>query len=132
MPYPIDIRIQKVSGIGIDVDGSSQPVQEGSQNGHAQSRPGRPTYPKLILERGLVLLPSPLNIEIKAAIFGQEFKKHHVQVFLLSPVGVPLTSYFFYDAWPVKWSATDLDADQNQIMIERIEMRYEKFQIIGL
>jgi len=48
IPNPLDIRFQKVSGIGIVFVGSSQPVQEGSQHGHSQSLPGRPTYPKLI------------------------------------------------------------------------------------
>ncbi len=132
LPNPIDIRFQKVSGIGVDFEDDSEEVQRGSQNDQQQSLRGRPNHPTLVLERGLVVGISPLSIEVKAAIFGQEFNKHNVLVILMGVGGIPLTSYLFTDAYPIRWSITDLDADQNQIIIERLEMRYASFRNIGL
>lgn len=132
LPNPIDVRFQKVSGIGVNFEDGRKVMQEGSRNGRSTAVPGRRSYPRLTLERGLVIGVSPLGIEIKDAISGGTFKKHKILVMPLSTVGVPLTSYLFQDAMLLRWSITDFDADQNQIIIERMEFEYENFLNIGL
>jgi phage tail-like protein len=132
IPNPVDIRFQKVSGIGVNFEEGRMVIQEGSGSERSTVLPGRRTNPKLVLERGLVTGVSPLGIEIKEAISGGKFQKRNILVSSLNSLAIPVTNYLFQDAMLTRWSATDFDADQNQVVIERMDFEYENFRHIGL
>jgi phage tail-like protein len=129
IPNPVDTLFQKVSGIGATIETES--VMAGGQNGYVQRLPKRIQHDNLVLERG-ILLASPLNKEVTDAIASFTFAPCNVLVNLLDHTGNPLTSWLFLNAFPVKWSLNDLDANANAVVIERLELAYQQMSKIGL
>jgi phage tail-like protein len=129
IPNPIDILFQKVSGLGASVD--TYPIEEGGQNLYTQSLPKRIRYKNLVLERGLVV-GSPLVIEFNAAMSLFKFKPSNVLVNLLDNTRIPIASWLFMKAYPVDWAVSDLDANKNAVVVEHMEMAYQRMQTIRL
>ncbi len=61
-----------------------------------------------------------------------KFNPPNVLVTLLDGAKLPLASWLFQQAYPVKWSVSDLDATSNSVVIERMELVYQHMQPIGL
>jgi phage tail-like protein len=122
VPNPVDILFQKVSGIGSKVN--TVPVEEGGQNLYTQSLPEKIQHDNLVLERGLVIF-SPLSIEFNLAMSGFQFAPSNVLVNLLNDTGLPVAAWLFLNAYPVKWSVSDLDADNNAVVVEHLELSYQ-------
>ncbi len=127
VPNPIDTMFQKVSGLGSTVDTIT--VEEGGQNLYTQRLPKKIQHDNLVLERGLVV-GSPLVIELNIAMTLFKFAPSNVLVSLLDGSAVPIASWMFLNAYPVKWSVSDLDADQNSVMIETMELTYQNMIIM--
>lgn len=126
-PNPIDIRFQKVRGIEARVALRDQP--EGGQNLYTQKLPAGIDYPNLVLERGLVVR-SPLNLEFHAAMSLFKFQPSNVQVVLFSESKVPVTSWLFMKAYPVRWATSDLDAGEKSLVIDTLELAYSRMQVL--
>lgn len=129
---PIDTQFQKVSGISTTLE--TTPVEDGGQNLYTQQLPKRLTHENLVLERGFVhnVAASPLALEIDAAMSQFIFTPANVLVTLLNHDAAPLSSWLFINAFPVKWSISDLDATSNTVVIETIELAYQRMQTIRL
>ena len=109
VPNPLDIRFQKVSGLSQEI--STESVTEGGQNAYTQLLPKAVGHGNLTLERGLVL-GSPLNIEFNVAMSAFKFFPSNVLVTLFSEEKIPVAGWLCMNAYPVKWSTSDLDATQ--------------------
>jgi phage tail-like protein len=129
IPNPLDILFQKVSGLSATVD--TEQVEEGGQNLYRQLLPKQIQHDNLSLERGLVVL-SPLAGEFNTAMTLFKFKPSNVLVSLLSHTRMPIASWLCIKAYPVKWSVSDLDATSNTVVIERMELAYQRMQTIRL
>jgi phage tail-like protein len=129
VPNPLDIFFQKVSGLGSSVETSA--LQEGGQNLYIQSLPKRVKYDNLVLHRGLVV-GSPLVIEFNATMSLFKFKPSSVLVTLLDNTRLPIAGWLFLKAYPVKWSVSDLDAEANSVVIEQMELTYQKMQVMRI
>src|SRR5450432_688743 len=127
LPNPLDIRFKKVSGLKATV--STTPVGEGGQNLYTQKVPVKIEYGNLVLERGMIV-GSPLNIEFNAAMSLFKFSPSNVLVALLSEDKVPVAAWMFLNAYPVNWATSDLDADQKAIVIDTMELAYQRMQIV--
>ncbi|MCG8421905.1 MAG: phage tail protein [Proteobacteria bacterium] len=129
IPNPLDIRFQKVSGISAEI--GTTDVQEGGQNLYTHKLPTRVGYNNLILERGMVV-GSLLDIEFNAAMSLFEFSPSNVMVTLLSENKIPLAAWLFLKAYPVKWSTSDLNADEASVVIDTMELAYTRMQILRI
>ena len=129
IPNPLDIMFQKVSGIGTTVN--TYTVEEGGQNFYSQLLPTKIQHDNLVLERGLVV-GSPLVIEFNVAMSLFKFSPSNVLVTLLNDASIPVASWLFMKAYPVKWSVSDLDATANSVVIETMELAYQRMQTIRL
>ena len=129
IPNPVDIKFQKVSGIGTTID--TYTVEEGGQNFYSQSLPTKIQHDNLVLERGLVV-GSPLVVEFNVAMSLFKFSPSNVLVTLLSDGAIPVASWLFLKAYPVKWNVSDLDATANTVVIEQMELAYQRMQSIRL
>ena len=125
----MDIRFQKVSGISAEIE--TTPITEGGENVYLQTLPNRVKHSNLILERGLVI-GSPLNTEFNTAMSSMRFSPSNVLVMLLNENSVPLASWLFMRAYPVKWALSDLDASQNAVAITTMELAYARFQTVEI
>jgi phage tail-like protein len=129
IPNPVDILFQKVSGLGASVD--THTVEEGGQNLYVQALPRRVTHDNLVLERGL-FVGSPLSGEFSAAMSLFKFRPANVLVNLLDNTRIPLASWLCVKAYPVRWSVSDLDAESNTVVIETLELAYQRLQSVRL
>ncbi len=127
VPNPLDILFQKVSGLGSTVETSA--IEEGGQNLYSQPLPKKIKYENLVLQRGLVV-GSPLVIEFNATMSLFKFSPSNVLVTLLDNTRIPIAGWLFMKAYPVKWSVSDLDADANSVVIEHMELSYQRMQVL--
>lgn len=125
VPNPVDMRFQKVSGLSAEINTTT--ITEGGQNLYTQKTPTGISYNNLVLERGIVI-GSPLFNEFNAALSFFKFAPSNVIITLLNENSLPLASWLFMKAFPVKWSLSDLDADANAAAIETLELSYTRFQ----
>lgn len=129
IPNPFDFMFQKVSGIGVTVDVGT--IEEGGQNLFTQNVPNKIKYENLVLERGVVT-GSPLGVEFNIAMSRFKFAPSNVLVTLFDATYIPVTNWLFFKAFPVKWNWSDLDAKENSVVIEHMELSYQRFQTITL
>jgi phage tail-like protein len=129
LPNPLDIRFQKVRGLSATVQTVELPA--GGQNLYTQKLPTGIKYENLVLERG-VLLGSPLTMEINVAFSLFRFRPSNVLVTLLDQRGIPTSAWFFFKAYPVRWSTGDLDANSKEVLIETIELAYARMQVMRI
>ena len=129
VPNPIDIMFRKVSGLATTV--KTETVEEGGQNFYTQQLPKKIQHENLVLERGMVV-GSPLVIEFNASMSLFKFLPSNVLVTLLDNTRIPIASWLFMKAYPVKWSVSDLDATSNEVVIENMELAYQRMQVIRI
>lgn len=131
VPNLLDIRFQRVSGLSAEI--ATETVEEGGQNLYTHRLPGRISYGNLVLERGLAV-GSPLAAEFNLAMSAYQFFPSNVIVLLLNEdfPPVPLAGWLFLQAYPVRWSVSDLDANSNQVVVETLELAYTRFQSMQL
>jgi phage tail-like protein len=61
-----------------------------------------------------------------------QFNPSNVLVSLLDEAGVNIKSWLFQTAYPVKWSISPFDAEANQVVIETLELSYQRMQSLKL
>ncbi|MEM9903566.1 MAG: phage tail protein [Cyanobacteria bacterium P01_D01_bin.44] len=125
LPNPLDIRFQRVSGMSSTIETSE--VREGGENLFTHRLPTRVTYDNLVLERGMVI-GSPLNVEFNLAMSTLKFQPGNVLVMLLNAKDMPIAGWLFQETYPLKWSVSDLDANQSAVVIDTMELAYTRFQ----
>lgn len=129
VPNPLDIRFQKVSGLSAEV--KTQELAEGGQNLYTHRLPTRVDYNNLTLERGMVI-GSLLNLDFNKTLSLFEFHPSNVMVTLFGDDKSPLAAWMFIRAFPVKWSTSDLDAEEEGLVIDTMELTYSRMQIMRI
>ena len=129
VPNPIDIRFQKVSGLGATV--SLKTHAEGGQNLYTHRFPETIGYQNLVLERSAPLI-SPLDIEFNVTLSLFKFSASNVLVTLFDDSNTPTAGWMFLNTYPVRWATSDLDAGQNGVVIDTMELAYTRMQIMRL
>jgi phage tail-like protein len=129
VPNPIDIQFQKVSGLGSTAE--TQTITEGGQNFYTQALPRKIKYENLLLERGMAV-GSPLVLEFNAAMSLFRFNPSNVLVTLLDATCVPVAGWLCMKAYPVKWSVSGLDANSNSVLIEHMELTFQKMLVMRI
>ena len=121
-----DVRFQSVGGLNMELDVEN--IKEGGQNLFEHKLPGRSKFSDLILKRGL-LLDSELIKWIKKALYEREYEPADITISLLNNEHEPLLTWKVFKAWPRKWNISDLNASENAVMVETLEIAYNYFKI---
>ncbi|MCB0502354.1 MAG: phage tail protein [Bacteroidetes bacterium] len=121
-----DVRFQSVSGLNMELDVEN--IKEGGQNLFEHKLPGRSKFSDLTLKRGL-LLDSEVIKWIKSALYDREFKPANMNISLLNNNHEPILTWKIFNAWPRKWNVSDLNAAENSIMVETLEIAYNYFKV---
>ncbi|MGR9052706.1 MAG: phage tail protein [Gammaproteobacteria bacterium] len=129
IPNPMDFRFKRVSGLNAEISYST--IEEGGQNLFSHRLPDKVQYQNLVLERGMPV-GSLLAIEFNVAMSLFKFAPSNVLVSLLDESGLPLANWLFIKAYPINWRISDLDADANGIVVETLEMAYQRMQVVRL
>ncbi|GAB3573290.1 phage tail protein [Hymenobacter daeguensis] len=121
-----DVRFQSVSGLSVEYD--VEEYKEGGENRFTHKLPGRTKYADLVLKRGM-LTDSEVTSWCLAAFRDRDFKPADINVILMNEQGEPLRTWNVAHAIPKKWLVTDLNANDNAVVIETLELIYQYFTI---
>lgn len=116
---------------GLEVSLETEPAQVGGINDVVYQLPKKVKYSNLVLNRGIAVQDSFLTkwFWLQQQQDGQVIKKD-LLVSLLSPQNVPMIIWLVLGAYPISWKSTNLDATENQILYEEIQLAYNSFEII--
>jgi phage tail-like protein len=121
-----DVRFQSVGGLNVEYDTES--IKEGGENRFEHKLPTRSKFSDLSLKRGM-LTDSAVIQWVKSALFDREFTPAQIIITLLNPDHQPLKVWKVNNAWPRKWSVSDLNANENSVVVETLELCYSFFTI---
>ena len=121
-----DVRFTEVSGLSMEL--STEEIVEGGQNRFVQKFPLRAKYPELVLKRGL-LLNSEVMKWIRESIEDFKIQPKNVDVKLLNEKHEPLLTWHIVNAYPTKWAVSDLNASNNTVVIETLQLFYQYFTL---
>lgn len=125
----IDTQFQSVAGLSVEMQ--SESYAEGGENRFEHVLPVRSKYSDLVLKRGL--FTSSELIAWCFDVFDTTIVKPvSLDISMLNENGDPLFSWHVVHAWPKKWSVSDLNAEQNALTIETLELNYRYFKTIKL
>jgi phage tail-like protein len=109
---------------GLEFEAETFDYKEGGEQSKVHRLPGRITYGNLSLKRGIAKDGEQLWRWVKKMAHGQ-IEPCMVTVSLLDTQAQPVRSWTFLDAYPVKWSATALSAEQSAIAIETLTLAHQ-------
>jgi phage tail-like protein len=121
-----DARFSEVAGLSVEM--STEEVAEGGENRFLQKYPVRAKYPELVLKRGL-LVSSPVADWVRACTEDFTITPRDVDVMLLNDEHEPLLTWHLVKAYPTRWSASDLNASSNAIVVETLQLFYQYFTL---
>lgn len=124
-----DSAFQEVTGLSVSVE--TQAVPEGGENRFVHQLPLRAKAERLVLKRGLNV-SSQLLDWCRKAVEEFSFSPRTIHVFLLDPakpdaLNNPLAAWHVVNAYPVKWSVSAFNAEENALAVETIELQYNYF-----
>ena len=121
-----DVRFQSVSGLTVEYDYES--IKEGGENRFEYKLPVRTKYADLVLKRGM-LTDSSVIAWFLDAFNNRTFKPATLFVMLMNEKSEAVRTWTVEKAIPKKWTISDLNANENSVVIETLELTYQYFTI---
>jgi phage tail-like protein len=122
----VDVRFQSVTGL--DSTLSTESVREGGENRFEHVIPTRRKFGPLVLKRG-VLRPSQSKITdwLKKA-FDEEVVDviPTVTIMLLGEDHKVIMKWTANNVWPRSWKVGELNAERGEVLIETLELNYNR------
>lgn len=118
-------NFSQVTGLGIDVEVVT--ITDSSKDTVTRKRPGATKYTEITLKRTL----SPDKtfwLWIKSIRDGEPKYRKDGSIVLHDIAGKEIGRWTFTNAWPSKWSASDLDVGTDDLMQEDITLQVEKLE----
>jgi phage tail-like protein len=123
-PSENDVRFTEVSGLSVEM--GTEELAEGGENRFVQKYPLRAKYPELTLKRGLLVSSEVVNW-IRRCIEDYQIEPKNIDVKLLNEEHQPLLTWHVIGAYPTKWTVSDLNATNNAIVTETLQLFYQYF-----
>ena len=122
-----DVCFTDVSGLSVEM--GTEEIAEGGENRFIQKYPTRTKYPELVLKRGL-LVESEILDWIRKCLEDYEIKPKDIFIKLLNENHQPLLTWNVVKAYPTKWSVSDLNASNNAVVVESLQLFYQYFTLV--
>jgi phage tail-like protein len=122
----IDVMFQSVTGLDSTLE--TEPVKEGGENRFEHAVPVRRKYGPLTLKRGL-LNPGKSGITdwLKKAFDDENVVPiPFATIKLLNEEHKPLMVWTINNVWPRSWKMGELNAEQGAVLIETLELNYNR------
>ena len=120
----LDLRFTEAGGLAVEI--TTEEFAEGGENRFTQRYPLRPKYSDLVLKRGL-LVKSEIWNWIRECVEDFTITPKPIDVTLLNESHEPLLTWHVIDAYPTKWSVSDLNASSNTVVVETLQFAYKYF-----
>ena len=127
----LDAKFQSVTGL--DVQFETETLKEGGENRFEHVIPTRRRYADLILKRGLLSEEdnSLLTDWCKSAFERSLIRPVNLDVILLNEEHKPLLKWKVIHAWPKNWKMGELNAEKGEVLIETLELTYNRFEFVN-
>lgn len=122
-----DVMFQSVSGL--DVQMETEPYREGGENRFTHQLPVHSKFTNLTLKRGLFVHSQLVNWCMDS-FHNLDIRPLNLIVSLLNENHLPLMTWNIVNAYPVKWSVSELNAERNELAIESLELNYQYFTLL--
>jgi phage tail-like protein len=129
IPSGIDSSFQEVSGLELTMD--VEELREGGENRFVHQLPKGVQQKKLMLKRGVAGVTSPLVVWCKATLEGGlsvPILPVPLLISLLDASSLPVRSWLFSNAYPVRWETDAFNSTKNEVALETIELAYQYAQ----
>lgn len=123
-PGEADSRFTEVSGLSVEL--VTEELAEGGEHRFVQKYPVRAKYPELTLKRGLLVSSEVINW-VRQCIEDFQIEPRNIDVKLLNEEHEPLLTWHVIGAYPTKWTVSDLNATNNAIVTETLQLHYQYF-----
>lgn len=124
------IGFQSISGLTREI--STESIREGGQL-YDYALPTKMQYGELVLKRGLWVGGTegkdPFHEWLDLHSTGLKVYPKDILIMLVNPwnAGVVYYTWNIKNTWPKKWSISDFNAEENQVVIETLELHYDSF-----
>ena len=134
----IDAAFQSVSGLDVTLEVES--IKEGGENRNEHIVPSKRKYSDLVLKRGLVAPDAGSKITewclnaFEGFSPGGGLPKRllieplDLSIILLNENHQALMQWDVIHAWPKAWKFGELNAEKSEVLIETLELRYNRFE----
>jgi phage tail-like protein len=113
-----------VGGLAVDVEVVE--YNDASSDTRSRKRPGSTKYGELSLKRGLSADKKFWEWAKKIRDGGLDFRTNGAVVVYDMTSSTETGRWTFTNAWPSKWSASDLDVGSDDVMTEEITLQIEE------
>lgn len=109
---------------GLTIETDVHDYQEGGENTYVHRFPTRTKYVNLVLKRGIV---DRTLFDWYIALTRGDVRRHRVTITMRDPAGSsdPVAEWELQRAFPVKWQGPDLNATQNTIAVETLDLAHD-------
>jgi len=116
-------RFTAVSGLGYESEVVTFQDTLAYGNVITRKRPGRISFPDIVLKRGLSSDNS--LVEWYQTVVDGQVERKSGSVVIYDQTSTEIGRWNFENGWIAKWSASDLDAGSDDIMIEEVTIAHE-------
>lgn len=115
---------------GLNTSFSVEEVTEGGENQFAHRLPKLVKFENLVLKRGIIKADGNLAkwcMNVMQAGLAEPIEPKNVVLTLLNENGNPTMTWQFFNAWPVKWSVSDIEPSEDSLTVETLELSFSYF-----
>jgi phage tail-like protein len=130
--FVVEIDHAEIGGFsevtGLQVETETETYREGGNNLYEHKLAKITKYSNLVLKRGII--DSVQLWKMHQDVINGRIEKSSVTVILRDNAKKEKWRWAFKDAYPVKWSATDLNATSSTVVVETLEFAHNGIQKI--
>lgn len=126
----VDVRFQSVSGLDVQLE--TETIKEGGQNHFEHTVPVRTKFSStLVLKRGLIPPKASGLTDWCLQAFNDRVvvPLDLVSVHLLDEKHKPCAKWDLEHVWPKSWKVAELNAERSEVLIEQIELHFNRFTL---
>jgi len=91
-----------------------------------RKRAGKAKYKNIVLKRGFV--SDPALLEWYKKVLGGKTERKSGSIVYLDREGNEVVRYNFFEAWPCRWKAPELNSTSDTHLVEELEFAVEKVE----
>lgn len=115
-----------------DLTVETLPVTEGGQNTFVHKLPVRLDVGPAVMKQGITADLSLLEWYMQVVNGNITGAMRQVSVIMFSPLSIPILTFSFRDAYPIKWVGPSLNTEQNSVALEELHFVHHGFTIENL
>jgi phage tail-like protein len=107
---------------GLEANTEFDEYREGGVNDYTHKLPKTTKYSNLILKKGMTDSKDLFNWH-QDVVVGN-IQRKNITIFIVDATGTRVREWTFQDAFPIKWTRSELKADSNSLSVESIEIAH--------